>query len=247
MKELKNKVGIYMIQNNRTGDSYIGSSKTLSRRLRDHFRKLKKGNHENPFIQNSYNKYGKDAFVYTILEFCTEEQLRNREQHFVDSLNPKFNIIKEVKRHALPEESRQKVSATLKEGYESGRIVSQSFKPVLQYDLDANFLKEFPSLNSACEEVGIVPSTIIRCLKGPYSTAGGYIWRYKGDTTPVVPERRKKERAVIFTSKDNTEVLKFRSYKLAAAHFGVKPETIQQYYLRKIYFQKKYLVTHAPS
>lgn len=247
MKELKDKVGIYMIQNKETQDCYIGSSKQLGKRIASHFRRLRMDKHENPYIQNSYNKYGLEKFSYSILEFCSEEVLRSREQHFVDSLNPKFNIIREVERHALPEESRLKVSATLKEGYGSGRIVSQSFKPVLQYNLDGKFLKEFPSLNSACEEVGIVASTIIRCLKGPYSTAGGFIWRYKGDNTPVAPGRRKKERAVIFTSKDGTEVLEFRSYKLAAAHFMVQPNTIQQYYLRKIYFQKKYLVTHAPS
>lgn len=247
MKQLKGKSGIYMIQNRVTGDSYVGSSVNLYGRMQQHFSGLRRAKHYNLLMQRSFTKYGESNFTYVVLEFCSREDLGNREQHFVNSLNPKFNIIREVERHALPEESRLKVSATLKEGYGSGRIVSQSFKPVLQYNLDSKFLKEFPSLNSACEEVGIVASTIIRCLKGPYSTAGGFIWRYKGDNTPVAPGRRKKERAVIFTSKDGTEVLEFRSYKLAAAHFMVQPNTIQQYYLRKIYFQKKYLVTHAPS
>ena len=55
--------------------------------------------------------------------------------------------------------------------------VSNSKKiPILQYDLDGNFIREWPSAT----DVGLeVQSHICDCLKGNRKTAYGYIWKYK--------------------------------------------------------------------
>ena len=48
--------------------------------------------------------------------------------------------------------------------------------PILQYDLNGNFIREWPS---ASDVGGEVESLICRCLKGRRKTAYGYIWKYK--------------------------------------------------------------------
>ena len=55
--------------------------------------------------------------------------------------------------------------------------ISNSKKiPILQYDLDGNFIREWPSAT----DVGIeVKSFICKCLKGKKPTAYGFIWKYK--------------------------------------------------------------------
>ena len=51
---------------------------------------------------------------------------------------------------------------------------------VIQYDINGNKLKEFPSLTDAAEYVGLTgTSGIAKCCKGERRSAGGYIWRYK--------------------------------------------------------------------
>ena len=57
--------------------------------------------------------------------------------------------------------------------------ISNSLKiPILQYDLDGNFIREWPSAT----DVGIeVKSFICRCLKGKVPSAYGFIWKYKED------------------------------------------------------------------
>lgn len=65
-----------------------------------------------------------------------------------------------------------------------------TIKPVLQYDLDGNFLKEFESLKKAMVEVG--PVGINQSIRTS-SAAGGYIWKHKTDEKDRVGKLRKPE------------------------------------------------------
>ena len=49
-------------------------------------------------------------------------------------------------------------------------------KAILQYDLDGNFVHEWPSATDVGREVR---SNICNCLKGRIPTAYGYTWKYK--------------------------------------------------------------------
>lgn len=60
--------GIYMIRNKVNEKKYIGRTKSLSRRWAVHKCDLKKGKHVNKHLQASVNKYGIDAFEYSIVE-----------------------------------------------------------------------------------------------------------------------------------------------------------------------------------
>ena len=86
------KSGIYRIKNIITGDCYVGSSINIERRWTRHCRDLKANRHDNQFMQASYNKYGVDAFVYNVLDYC--ENIIEREQMFLDTGAFKFNICK---------------------------------------------------------------------------------------------------------------------------------------------------------
>lgn len=52
-------------------------------------------------------------------------------------------------------------------------------KPVLQFDLQGNFVREWPSMMKVEEEIGISNSSISMCCSGKVKTAGGFIWKYK--------------------------------------------------------------------
>ena len=49
-------------------------------------------------------------------------------------------------------------------------------KPILQYDLNGNFIKEWPSATDVGKEAN---DNICKCLKGRQKTAYGYVWKYK--------------------------------------------------------------------
>ena len=52
-------------------------------------------------------------------------------------------------------------------------------KPVLQYDLEGNFIKEWESTMEIDRQLGFAHTNISKCCKGKYKQAYGYIWRYK--------------------------------------------------------------------
>jgi len=52
-----------------------------------------------------------------------------------------------------------------------------SRKPILQFDLQGNFIKEYDSYTSAKNTTKI--NGINNAVKGTVKTAGGYLWTYK--------------------------------------------------------------------
>lgn len=88
------KIGIYKIKNIITNDYYIGSSKNINKRWNEHKRTLKKGIHHSKILQNAYNKYGQENFIYEIIYECNVDDIIFYEQKFLNEEKPKYNILK---------------------------------------------------------------------------------------------------------------------------------------------------------
>ena len=78
--------GIYMIQNKVNNKMYIGQSKDIEDRWKDHRKKLKGGYHENKYLQSDWNKYEQDNFEFSILLECKENQFNTYEQYYIFEL-----------------------------------------------------------------------------------------------------------------------------------------------------------------
>lgn len=52
-------------------------------------------------------------------------------------------------------------------------------KPIIQYDPNNNFIKEWESTKSAANYYGFDRTGLTKCLKGNVKTSYGYIWKYK--------------------------------------------------------------------
>lgn len=75
-----------MIRNQVTGRCYIGSAINLGRRERAHFTKLAAGRHHSRRLQASFNKHGRDAFVFFPLCFVPDAaRLIEVEQGYIES------------------------------------------------------------------------------------------------------------------------------------------------------------------
>jgi len=79
--------GVYAIRCQPTGKFYVGSSAWLSSRWRSHQLSLERGKHHSARLQNAWNKYGPDAFVFGVLEYVEPSRLIEVEQHWIDRLN----------------------------------------------------------------------------------------------------------------------------------------------------------------
>lgn len=98
MKLNKNIVGIYKIENITNGKVYIGSSKNIENRWKQHKTLLRSGKHHSQHLQYSWNKYGEDSFSFEVIEDdISQEELLIKEQYWMDKLqayNPQkgYNI-----------------------------------------------------------------------------------------------------------------------------------------------------------
>jgi group I intron endonuclease len=109
--------GIYKITNIQNGKVYIGSSVNISNREYKHFWMLNKGIHDNEYLQKSYNKYGKNVFVFEIIEYCEPNKLIERENIFItlhesNNLNKGYNLalVNDFRRNTYNNEVKVKLS-----------------------------------------------------------------------------------------------------------------------------------------
>lgn len=253
---------IYRITNTITNDFYIGSAVNFKNRKWSHISSLRKNKHKNQFIQNSWNKYGEEAFIFEIIEVVdVKEKLIEREQYWIDTLSPTFNFAKiagsplgvkhtdksrsnmslahigqtfEERGHKMncdcpicnhkfgkdspryiPREERicicgcqksftcmttslkrfinghnksqlgrkktkkeiEKQKKSLKKYYENGGE-SKRVKPISQFKLNKEFVKDWKSINIAAKTLNLDSGAIVNCLKGRTKSSGGFIWKY---------------------------------------------------------------------
>jgi group I intron endonuclease len=110
--------GIYRWRQLSTGKKYIGSTKNLRTRKIQHVTTLNNNSHANCHLLNAWNKYGKDDFVFEILEVIGDEsELRKKEQWYLDTMieygvdfNIRLDANHEGEGSRFSEETRRRMS-----------------------------------------------------------------------------------------------------------------------------------------
>ncbi len=137
--EIKGKYnysGIYCLKNTIDNRCYVGSAQKLNYRLWNHKHRLIKGTHANNILQNFVNKYGIDTIYFEILESVELGKLIEREQYYIDTLKPEFNILPKAGSSAgtiMSEEQKLKISKNRKgilHTEDTKKRISESMKGV---------------------------------------------------------------------------------------------------------------------
>ena len=82
---------VYKITNTVTGDFYIGSSKNVKNRWKEHKKPSSWKKSQNSPMYQDMKKYGKDKFELQILAEVEIEHLKEAEQQFIELLKPTYN------------------------------------------------------------------------------------------------------------------------------------------------------------
>lgn len=101
----------------------------------------------------------------------SEKQKRNESRKgYVHSEETKFKMSESHKGKKTDKEHLEKLW--------KGQMIANS-KPINQYDLQGNFIKEWQSATIAAKEINLHPTSIRHCVQGKTKTSGGYIWKAK--------------------------------------------------------------------
>lgn len=194
-------VGIYKITNPE-GKSYIGLSKDIEKRFQSHKALQFKGNNK---LRESLIKYGKDSHLFEILEEIdisklTKPQadglLRKHERYWINTYKTFDNGLNENRGGSgcgsHTPESKQKISKSLKnrpkpsdfganrKKWQQDEEWKQKVKnaprcPVLMYDLNDNFVKEFPNQQLAADYLDVKKQAVWNVLNGYINKKSGNI------------------------------------------------------------------------
>jgi group I intron endonuclease len=179
-------IGIYKIISP-SGKIYIGQSIEIENR----WKYYKKIHYKKTKLYKSFQKYGYINHKFEIIEECSLELLNEREifwkKYYLEQFNNSWNMVlfhELYDRGGGPKSESTKLKLSLKSKGKSkpigfGESIS---KPVLQYDLEGNFIKEWPSITEAKKYYN---GDIQACLLLKQKTASNYIWNYKIDNYPL--------------------------------------------------------------
>ena len=107
--------GIYKIVNTIDDKIYVGRSKNVYKRVRAHKCDLRKNRHGNQYLQNSWNKYGEENFMWEVIELCSLDIISERESYWIKELNTLdrdcgYNIEERDLQNRYTEEYKQHLS-----------------------------------------------------------------------------------------------------------------------------------------
>lgn len=89
IKNLENNIsGVYMIICTYNNIKYIGSSNDIKRRIKNHLSSLRSNIHHNKILQESFNKFGENNFVFRILEKFTgsDYEIKKLERNWYNKI-----------------------------------------------------------------------------------------------------------------------------------------------------------------
>lgn len=118
-------IGIYRISCTQESTVYIGSSVDIHRRWYDHKRNLNADNHRNRNLQLAWDAYGRDSFLFEVLELT--ENIVQKEQYYLDEYWPNcYNISPNAwNPMAQPEIAKKQVESLRKSGKRGGQKLKE--------------------------------------------------------------------------------------------------------------------------
>jgi group I intron endonuclease len=228
-------IGIYTIYCSLNNKYYVGYSKNLKKRIGQHKLRLKKNIHQNIFLQRAYNKYGKDAFEFDILENCEEQFLCSLEHYWCNMLNTHnkkygYNILpthpnKINSGHSLETILKMKNATKICEHRENRR------KKIIIYSLNGEFIEIVNSILEAANKLNTNTGNIVHGLKSKSKCVSNHlIALYKKDTRMLIKPYIKSTGHQVFLKVLVDENVKYyKSFREAAKDIAISRSYITKY------------------
>lgn len=161
---------IYQIINLQNNKSYVGSCKDARKRWNSHKSKLNNNIHHSIILQNAWNKYGAENFVFKIIEFCPTDKCIEREQYYIDFYSPYYNVLKNAQK------GRHKLHSQETKNLISSKKIKQE---VFQFALDGTFIKRWDSIADVVRFYNLKTTAhIIEACKGKRASCNKFRWSY---------------------------------------------------------------------
>ena len=245
---MKNQTAcVYEIKNINTGKKYIGSTKNFKKRISSHFCKLRKNKHSNTYLQNSFNKNGRESFKVRVIHECKLAERQKLEQEVfdiyleTDSWDCLYNIAKDaeapMKGMEFSEEVLQKKSEVMTEMWKNPEYREKIIRIQKKRCNTKEYKKEF---SKRSKEFWKDPETKLKQSKSQKE-------RFKNEDHPTLgrkdtfEQRIQKSKSSASLTRGEVEEIRFiyRTEKFTqselAEKYGISTSSIHNIIKRKTY------------
>ena len=229
--------GIYQITNVENGKIYIGQSQDIERRFHDH------KNSPQPKMREDVEIFGWDSFKFEVLEECSLEVLNDRENFYIEKLNPEYNTIKlhnwthtpetceKIRQAKLGSHHTEKACEKMSKSRKGTQLSDEHKEKCRQKSIGNKSRSrpvicvetgiEYENAKIAAQAVGLKSSTIINnVIRGESITAGGFHWKCADENVEITSRNRK----VFCVETGET----FSSVQETAEHFNLTPSVVSK-------------------
>lgn len=209
---------VYMHCNKVNSKVYVGMT---SRDPEERYMTNGNGYRNNACFFRDIRLYGWDSFIHTVLRtFSDKNEAANCERRLIDILKSDNEY------HGYNIASGGDLGNAMIGGEALAR---KKRKPVCQYDLNGNYIAEYPGVNIAAYVVARKKrsSSIVDVCNGKRGTSHGFVWRYKGDDfNKYDVNALKQAREVLQFTPDKQLIQRFNSIADAERATSVKHSDI---------------------
>jgi group I intron endonuclease len=257
-KQNKGKSGVYRWVHKGSGKSYVGSSTMLNDRFRRYFNHsyLSSNKRGASLICKALLKYGYAGFRLEILEYCPSLIVLDREQFYIDKLNPEYNILKiagsnlgykhseaSLKLMSDASKSRNESEEVLKfkreimldrklsEDHLEKMAQNNPFRvPIILSNIETGKNKEFTSLIQAALFLGVHMTTVKRYLVNNKPYKGYTITKATSSLdSSCASSLTNSKQAVELTNSVTGITKQFSTMKAAYQFLGISPRRLLNY------------------
>lgn len=189
---------IYLITNQINGKKYVGQSKNVGKRFREHI------NGNRSLIAKAIDKYGKENFTFELLETNVPNYLLNHYEkfwikHFNTFEGEGYNLTPGGESNYMTEESKKKLKKVHSE--------NNYYNPKITLNLTKKVIEDRKNNKMTCEELGekydICRKTAMKMCNGSHWTCKYLDYNYKklaniykrpkGEDNPFYNQKHSKE------------------------------------------------------
>lgn len=156
---------IYKITNVVTGEFYIGQTNNLNVR-----HKAEQNYRNCTHLYRDIKKYGWNSFIKTAVEYCHPSKLDDLEYHYIQTLQPPYNI------RGTDGDDINSIANITKGRMSESKINDARVNRKAVINLTTN--QVYDSITAAAESVGTDKIGISRACKGTTKTCKGFKWAF---------------------------------------------------------------------
>lgn len=200
---MNNNYVIYKATNLVNGKMYVGKTYNFEKRKREHIYDID----DNCPFHRALKKYGLENFKWEIIDTASsDEEICDKEKYWIKTL-----------RTCVSEKNSQGYNVTL--GGEGG--VAWNSIPIIQFNLDGNFIAKHKSSIQASTVTGAPRHGINDVVRGKCKQAGGFMWMREDEwdgkpIQPFTPRISHRRKPLVQLDANGTMINIFESVQIAS-------------------------------